>query len=457
MIKASGDMSEMVKNRKRLLALMCVGAIILCGCEKKVTLTGNAEEQETEEGLNTEERTIVIWEYERDVEGFGKALEELARRASDTEINGRRYCVIAKAVPEETYDTELMTAYVNQEAPDIVFGSPASPALYTGIGAVIDLPLETWMQEPDWADGVSQKAYDFFVYRGMQCGLPVTQKGLGIIYNKEIFKHAGIESLPDTYEEWYEVCERLLDIGVIPWISGVEEIGVPDPDSLFYWAASNQCELWDGRERAALDDPKCLEVWEFFRKNIEEGYLPEYALQIEEQAAQEYFLSGESAMYLGTYPEFVGENAEKYGVLPMIAGPSCQGEPNHPVVYQGYYCLRSNHDPDTLAVLKWWYENSSYLWEDYPCDRIPCSADVLESISYEQPLYQEWIAENLDDSSTVTYFYPRVTYPDYASELLEKGYLLDVLEALYAGGTIEEGVQKANMEMDQLMEKYINR
>ena len=62
MIKASGDMIEMVKNRKRLLALMCVGAIILCGCEKKVTLTGNAEEQETEEGLNTEERTIVIWE-----------------------------------------------------------------------------------------------------------------------------------------------------------------------------------------------------------------------------------------------------------------------------------------------------------------------------------------------------------------------------------------------------------
>lgn len=58
-----------------------------------------------------------------------------------------------------------------------------------------------------------------------------------VTYNKELFKAAGIEKTPTTLDEMTEVCKKLQDAGITPFISGAKD----------GWTVSNQ--IW----RAGLD------------------------------------------------------------------------------------------------------------------------------------------------------------------------------------------------------------
>jgi len=46
--------------------------------------------------------------------------------------------------------------------------------------------------------------------------IPYQMKGNGVFYNKALFRTAGIEQIPKTWEEFERVCQQLLDAGITP-------------------------------------------------------------------------------------------------------------------------------------------------------------------------------------------------------------------------------------------------
>ena len=57
---------------------------------------------------------------------------------------------------------------------------------------------------------------------GETYGLPFYSTSYGIVYNKVLFKKYGI-SVPRTYEEFLQVCERLKGEGIAPLAVGGNE------------------------------------------------------------------------------------------------------------------------------------------------------------------------------------------------------------------------------------------
>lgn len=404
------------------------------------------------------EQTILIWEYDRGTSSFLEALTALAEKASRTDFNGKKYHVVAVAVPKENYDQELLEVYLQGNAPDIVMGDPQKFSFHTEVGVVIDLApilLQWEAEENTCLEEVPQLAWNLFQNGKIQMGIPVTQTGYGIVYNKEIFEQAQIKELPGTYEEWYRSCDKISEMGIIPWINGTEEKGTPDLSCLVYWLGTNRASILNDRNQADMGNAACQEVWEFLERNYKKNYQPLNILQYTEEEARTLFLSGEAAIYAGGIPTFIENNSEKYGVLPMPCGSMSMDDPNHPISYQGYYGIRSNHSRETLEVLKWWYEHSAELWTEYDADRVPCKRELADAVYGDNKLLRDWMDENLFTENTATIFYPQTSYPDYANELFFRQYLTDIMTGVYSGGTIQEGVLKANYEIDHLLEKYI--
>lgn len=414
--------------------------------------------QETFPEVQEPVQTILIWEYDRGTSSFKEALTSLAQEASQTKINGKYYRVVAAAVPEEKYDQELLEAYIQGNAPDIAVGDPRNFSFHTGVGVVIDLNpiIEQWELENNTClEEVSPLAWSLFRNGKIQMGIPVTQTGYGMVYNKEIFRQAQIMELPGTYEEWYAACDKIGAMGIVPWINGTGEKGTPDISCLAYWLGTNRASILDGRNQADMGNAACREVWEFFEKNYIKRYQPQNILQYTEEEARTLFLSGGAAIFAGGIPTFIGNDSGKYGVLPMPCGSMSMGSPNHPVSYQGYYGIRSNHSRDTLAVLKWWYEHSAGLWTEYDNGRVPCLRDLADTAYGGSKLIQDWMDENLFTENVATIFYPQTSYPGYANELFSREYLTDILIGVYSGGTIQESILKVNYEIDRLLEKYV--
>lgn len=127
-------------------------------------------------------------------------------------------------------------------------------------------------------------------------------EGEGIVYNKKIFKEAGIEELPNNYDEFLEACEKIKVIGVTPFF-------IPGKDSwtVQIWqtiAMGDVAENIDPElmndinsgKRSWSDSEEFKEVNRQLLNIVEKGYANENVLADDYNKAQEEFLNGNFAM-----------------------------------------------------------------------------------------------------------------------------------------------------------------
>ncbi len=74
--------------------------------------------------------------------------------------------------------------------------------------------------------------------------LPLTVSYCGMIYNKQAFAQAGIESVPMTIEEFYEACDKLQGAGITPVGTAFKDVW-----PIFPWCGWGEVTLTAGDER----------------------------------------------------------------------------------------------------------------------------------------------------------------------------------------------------------------
>lgn len=118
----------------------------------------------------------------------------------------------------DQYQQVLPTRLAAGDAPDVfgIFPGKSSEALVKA-GYVADLSNEAWVSR------LTGGAKQIMTYDGKLRALPLDQNVIGVVYNKQIFKDAGVTAVPTTWEEFNAACEKIKAKGITPLALGIKD------------------------------------------------------------------------------------------------------------------------------------------------------------------------------------------------------------------------------------------
>lgn len=121
-------------------------------------------------------------------------------------------------LPDDNYYTSLKTKLASGECPDIILTQP----MYAGQNSCYALAEAGYLASLNDLDNVQgrEDALSSVTYDGDIVTDTSSVAILGTYYNKELFAQAGIESEPQTWDEFLEDCKKLKDAGIQPIVMG---------------------------------------------------------------------------------------------------------------------------------------------------------------------------------------------------------------------------------------------
>lgn len=73
------------------------------------------------------------------------------------------------------------------------------------------------VSDHEFVDKLYDNAKEAVTYDGKVWGFPQMYEWWGVLYNKDLFKKAGIEKVPETFDEMKAVCEKLQAANITPF------------------------------------------------------------------------------------------------------------------------------------------------------------------------------------------------------------------------------------------------
>lgn len=239
--------------------------------------------------------------------------------------------------PEVVVTLEERSVDEHKNAMRQAAGTDAGPDIYwywegSGLGGeLIDVgvskDLSDYYAEYGWEDRFTPASLSGITQYGGFHGVPWSQQGEGIYYNKALFAQAGIEAAPTTYDELVDAAQKLKDAGITPIEFGgtVNWDVMRLLDSLIETECgsdvADQLNTGDGdwsSEQCVTEAFTELKTWgdEYFN----DGYLG-----INNDDAAQLFFSEQAAMSLeGTWynSQVVdnGMNVDEIGIFPFPTG-----------------------------------------------------------------------------------------------------------------------------------------
>lgn len=239
--------------------------------------------------------------------------------------------------PEVVVTLEERSVDEHKNAMRQAAGTDAGPDIYwywegSGLGGeLIDVgvskDLSDYYAEYGWEDRFTPASLSGITQYGGFHGVPWSQQGEGVYYNKALFAQAGIEAAPTTYDELVDAAQKLKDAGITPIEFGgtVNWDVMRLLDSLIETECgsdvADELNTGDGdwsSEQCVTEAFTELKTWgdEYFN----DGYLG-----INNDDAAQLFFSGQAAMSLeGTWynSQVVdnGMNVDEIGIFPFPTG-----------------------------------------------------------------------------------------------------------------------------------------
>lgn len=172
--------------KRKIICLLLTSVLVLTGCSTEKSKSENVEI----------EGTLTVVTSRTDAEKLFEDIEEKFK-----EKYPKVEDIIWESSPD--YDTYIATRMNTKDYGDVLFvpfSMSNEPSEYENyfepLGSVKEL-------EEKYLD-VTEADYNSLAY-----GLPVALNSLGIIYNEDVLKEAGVTEVPTTMEEMIEVCEKI--------------------------------------------------------------------------------------------------------------------------------------------------------------------------------------------------------------------------------------------------------
>ena len=121
------------------------------------------------------------------------------------------------------YHTKIKTLAAGNELPDvfIIRGSMLDTLIENDLIQSIENDLKA---DRSWMNGFLPGTFDVFTKGDKIYGIPLSAKSTSLVfYNREIFKEAGIDSFPATFEEFKQASAKLIKAGYTPIALGNQD------------------------------------------------------------------------------------------------------------------------------------------------------------------------------------------------------------------------------------------
>ena len=226
-----------------------------------------------------------------------------------------QYRVVTEEIPGDAqYRDKLRADAVANALPDLITGNVTLMRDMRDSGRVVELTPHI-EGDPEWQASFHDDAFD--TYRtdaGELYALPYSRDYIGIYYNTDHFAEAGIESFPETWEEFFAACGALREAGYVPlanegdWTTRLmwaNMIGTQPGGAA--WMSQQDTEL----ELAGVEP--VVAGTELLRRMHEEGCSNEDAFTGQYATAATLFLQDEASMIANgpwMIPNIMGINTE---------------------------------------------------------------------------------------------------------------------------------------------------
>lgn len=223
-----------MKRKWKVLAGILAAVTAFSGCTPSSTSDGKApeegnvkEEKETVKTTPSEDSSDEVSEEPIELNFWDLRTEGAGAKMIDTlienfEKENPNITVKRTAFKVADLRNTIKPAINSGEGPD-VFSYDAG-AGYLGVlaKAGLALDLSEYREQYNWDDRFHDWALEKTVYDGKLYGIANELEMLGVYYNKEMFEEAGIE-IPQTYDEFLDVCQVFKDKGITPVIMDDKE------------------------------------------------------------------------------------------------------------------------------------------------------------------------------------------------------------------------------------------
>lgn len=284
------------RNRRRLLAVVSVFAVLSTGCARETEETPAEEEEVTIPMILTVDSSTGIKNEEKLVEAFNEAYEGVWQVEVDWIME-----------TEEEYRQNLKRQNVTDTLPAVITDLRMLPSFYHMMiqdERIEDLSAwinedEEWkaMIEPAVLEACSEEDGSIYLAPLSTAAFSCS----GVFWNEELFAAAGISSFPQIWEEFWECCETLEDHGITPLALHTE--GTAWAPMLFATAELAQSEEGAAFMKELYPDSYqnvCgIQLAETLKRLFE--YTTEDAVYTDFDVSYENFFSGKAAMIPNGY------------------------------------------------------------------------------------------------------------------------------------------------------------
>ncbi|MGL4172733.1 MAG: ABC transporter substrate-binding protein [Actinomycetota bacterium] len=232
---------------KRMLGVLAAGAVLLAGCSDGDSSSTDAS------SANTAELKIFGWGDDTEVKAFEA---RVAAFTAQTGIKARFY-----PNPQDTFDAVTQTAISGGKAPDVMYVDTSKVKTYVASDLLAPVP-DGAIEQPE---GLVKSLADSFVVDGKSYAVAKDFATLGLIYNTELFKEAGISRPPTTWEEFADTAKKLTKKG---------RVGLaldPQYARVGPFLQSNGAQLLDSEDKLAINSPETTAALEYLQSLYASG------------------------------------------------------------------------------------------------------------------------------------------------------------------------------------------
>lgn len=248
----------MKKRSLAILLSLSMAAVSMAG-----TTTVFAEEKAEEK----EPVELTLWVTSRDEDDFEAEMDAKFEEEHP-------WITLNKIVKEGDPGNEFYQAVAAGNAPDLVNCSFTMMDTYMKSGILE--PLNNYVENWDEWDNFTKEYVDMFTLDGNVYGVPYTVAPMLFGYNKALFEEAGIEKLPETWDEALEAAKKINDPD--NQIAGYATLAAEWTEWFFQyyvWQAGGDLtkQNEDGTAELTFTDPAVMEAAKYYQQLRKEDVL----------------------------------------------------------------------------------------------------------------------------------------------------------------------------------------
>jgi raffinose/stachyose/melibiose transport system substrate-binding protein len=364
------------KSLNILIAVSMACVTVLAGCSKAPASTPASPSSPTSPtGSSSPQENITFSVTKSKLEEENKFYQTLVDDYNKMNKKAKVTLSLIDVAGDDTaHRTWVTTQLIGGNAPDIVRSrylwtqQDYNKDLLVSFNQYLDKPTP-YNDNKKWRDTFSKSILDYMTVptTDVIAGIPTLSLAVRIYYNKKIFEAAGIKDIPQTWDDFLAMQQKILDKGKTPIAIGFNKQGGGRPNWMIRYLSDQTAEslvpsldldknksissneIVAGVDKGIIDFTKSPWAQDFEIMKSWTKYWPKGFGGMTDVEATDMFLRGDAAMTLAL-PSFMKEveGVIDYGVMrvPYLS------KKNHPSAEEKFYEVAAGNPDGVYALPK---------------------------------------------------------------------------------------------------------